>query len=716
MNKNFPILNVSVVTALEQLRKVKHLNRLVLVEDRAFTFNTIQVLSTPSSEKEMGNPFFPVKAVPVDCPNSKGYLLLILLERIGHDDMQKFRISDKLVPPKSELNTKASASRKPFVKGKQGNTHSLSSSVWERTVFLQQSCDMGPERTARAVRNSLLQNTGPNVQLQVAEEMRRAYFSAASDMGNVTDRYYLREMLIVKQRRQMEEEEWNRRMLEEKKRQKQAEEEWMRHVQQEEQRRRIQEEEERQIEEEQRRRIQEEEWKRRIQEKEQRVREADWMRCIQEGEQRRRIQEEEERQIQEEEWKRQVQEEEERQIQEEEWKRRIQERERRIREADWMRCIQEGERRRQTQKEEEKQIQEEEWKRQIQEEERKIQEGHRRRTQEEEWRRQIQEDEYRRRVQEEEWRKRILEEQKRQKILEELQKSEMLTEERKRRVQEEWIRQMHGENYRRPVPEDAYLRRIEEERERESVRMGLNVRSKNDMVENLMAGSRSGAAVPQFSAATAQEMKLRAQEFIRNVGIANQVERHDVSTSRGVHGIHPKEIRVSQYGRHDKETPETAAFEERYSRQIKEADNLHERRHDVYGSVLKRHGFEQDDLKSQQYSLSRNQEIRSGTSLCLPSLLELKLKPPELSGASSCDVQHPLDRSLFSDVGSNQRHGWVLTAQKELDMHVKHGMQADRFTSHAIQYVDSARKDIKPAFSLPYEQNADIFKRRSDLD
>jgi hypothetical protein len=656
------------VNALEQLRKVKHLNRLVLVEDKAFTFNTVQVLSTPSSEKEMGNPFFPVKAVPVDCPNSKGYLLLILLERIGHDDMKRFGINDKLVPPKSELNTKTSASRKPYVRGKQGNTHLLPSSVWERTVFSQQSCDMRPEWTASAVHNSLLQNTAPNVQLQVTEEMRRAYFSAASNVANVTDRYYLRELLIVKQRRQMEEEErrqqeeWNRRMLEEEKRQKQVEEEWIRHVQEEEQRRRIQEEEQR----------------RRIQEEEQRVREADWMRCIQEGEQRRRIQEEEERQIQEEEWKRQ-----------------IQEREQRIQEADWARCIQEGE-----------------WRRQIQEEEeRKIQEGRRRRIQEEEWRRQIQEDEYRRRVQEEEWRKRISEEeQRRQKILEELQKREMLTEERKRQIQEEWMRQMHGENYRRPVPEETYLRRLEEERERESVRMGLNIGSKNYTVENLMAGSRSGAAIPQFSADTAQEMKHRAQEFIRNVGVANQGERHDVSTSRGVRGIHPEEVTVSQYGSHDKEIPETAAFEERYSRQIREADNLHERRHDVYGSILKRYGFDQDDVKSQQYSLSRSQEIRSETSLNLPSLLELKLKRPELSGASSSDVQHPLDRTFFLDAGSNQRHGWALTAQKELDRH------ADRFTSHAMQYVDSARKDIKSAFSLPSEQNADIFKRRSDLN
>jgi hypothetical protein len=285
------------VTALEQLRKIQHLNRLVLVEDKAFTFNTIQALSAPSSEKEMGNPFFPVKAVPVDCPNSKGYLLLILLERICRDDMEKFGINDKPVPRKSELKPKASASKKPYVRGKQGEGHLLPSSVWDRAVFLQQSCNMGPAIRAGPIHNSLFQNTASNMQLQVPEEIQRAYFGSASNLANVSDKLYLREMLIENQRRQMEaeqrrqmeevqvrqiqEEKWSRRMLEAKNRQVQVEEEWIRQVQ-----------------EEQRRRIQEE----------------DWMRCIQEDEQRRQIQEEEERRIQEEQR---------RQIQEEEWRRRI---------------------------------------------------------------------------------------------------------------------------------------------------------------------------------------------------------------------------------------------------------------------------------------------------------------------------------------------------------------------------------------------------------
>jgi hypothetical protein len=616
----------------------------VLVEDKAFTFNTIQVLSEPSSEKGMGNPFFPLKAVPVDCPNSKGYLLLILLERICHDDVERFGINDKPVPRMSELNTKASASKK------QGDWHLLPGSVWERTVFLQQSGDMGPGITARALDNSLFQNTASSIQLQTAEKIQRAYFGASSSLAHVTDKYYLRDTLIEKQRRLVEEEEQRRQMAEVQVRQIQ-EEEWNRWML----KRRMQ------VEEKWIRQFQEGEQWGRIQE-EQRIREADWMRCLQEDERRRRIQEEEERQIQE---------------------------------------------------EQRRQIEEEEWKRHIQEEERKAQE-HRRRIQEEEWRRQIQENEQKRRAQEEEWRKRMLEEDKRRiqeeeeqrrQILGERQKREMLTEERKRRIQEEWMRQTRGEYYREPVLEETYRRQMEEERERELMRMSLNLRSRNDMMNNLMADSRNRAAVPQFSADEAQKMKHMLAEVMRNARMVNQGERRDVSIGRGAGGVHPEDNTVSEFGRRDKEIQGTGAFEGGYSRQIRDI-NYREHGHDVYGGALKRRGFEQDDQKPQQYFLNRNQKTISETSLNLPSLLELKLKPPEISGASSRVVQHPVDKSFFLDARTNQRPGWVLTAQREMDIHVKHDQQADRFTSQAVQDVNSARRN----------ENSNEFSSHAKLD
>jgi hypothetical protein len=279
--------------------------------------------------------------------------------------------------------------------------------------------------------------------------------------------------------------------------------------------------------------------------------------------------------------------------------------------------------------------------------------------------------------------------------------------------------------------------------------MSLNLRSKTDMVEDLIADSLREAAVPQLSADTAEKVKQLVAEAIRNVGVANQDERHGVvSTSRGVGGIHPEEITVSQFGMPDKEMPEAGVFERGNYRHIRELDYLPDRRH-VYGDALQRHGFEQDDQKPQQYSLSRNQKISSEMSLKVPSLLDLKLKPPELSGASSHDMQHPEDRSFYLDVNTNQGLGQVLTAQKELDIHAKRGRQPDRFSGHAIQDVGSARRDrkskefsthaehdrlasrpsshatqgaysprsdSKSAFSFAVEQDADIFKRRGDLD
>jgi hypothetical protein len=70
-------------------------------------------------------------------------------------------------------------------------------------------------------------------------------------------------------------------------------------------------------------------------------------------------------------------------------------------------------------------------------------------------------------------------------------------------------------------------------------------------------------------------------EAIRNVGVANQDKRHDVSTSRGLGGIHPEEITVSRFGRPDNEMPGAGVFEGGYSRQIREVDYLR----DMYGGA-----------------------------------------------------------------------------------------------------------------------------------
>jgi len=48
------------------------------------SIKSITALCNPSKEHGLGNPFFPVRAIPVDTmPNENGYVLMILMERIG---------------------------------------------------------------------------------------------------------------------------------------------------------------------------------------------------------------------------------------------------------------------------------------------------------------------------------------------------------------------------------------------------------------------------------------------------------------------------------------------------------------------------------------------------------------------------------------------------------------------------------------------------------
>jgi len=52
---------------MNELRKIQHLDWLVLVEDRTMSASAILSLNNPSCDKKMGNPFFPSTVVPVDC-------------------------------------------------------------------------------------------------------------------------------------------------------------------------------------------------------------------------------------------------------------------------------------------------------------------------------------------------------------------------------------------------------------------------------------------------------------------------------------------------------------------------------------------------------------------------------------------------------------------------------------------------------------------------
>ena len=489
---------------MEELRKIQRLDRLVLVEDRTMSSSAILSLNKPSSDNKMGNPFFPSKVVPVDClPNSKGYVLLVLLERVSSDDIRKFGIDSKSVAAQSELKAKGSASWKPYERDsrlrlKQGDRRWMPNTLWDRGAFSQQRYDAG----AGAMQNSLLRNEASYEHFQTTDVLR-ACVGAVNSLTNVANEYELRRQMEEDYRRQMIEEDehrqWlakeeERRLMEEMHLRQFQEEDWIRWVH-EEQMKRIQEEECRRIEEEEwRRRMEEEEQMRQIQEERMRELEEEEMRQIQE-ERMRRIQEERMRQIQEEERMRRIQEEERmRQIQEEERMRQVQERMREIQaEEERMRKVQE-ERMRQIQEEERmkrmRKIQEEEERmRQAQEEHmRQIQEEERmrrlREIQEEEERmrrlRKIQEEEERmrrvqeermRQIQEEEWVRRtreIQEEEERMRRVKEEHMRQIQEEEQMRQIQEERMRQIHGVERMRRIQDEEY-RRIEEDEWRRQV-------------------------------------------------------------------------------------------------------------------------------------------------------------------------------------------------------------------------------------------------------
>jgi hypothetical protein len=436
----------------------------------------------------------------------------------------------------------------------------------------------------------------------------------------------------------------------------------MREIQEEERIRQIQEERMREIqaEEERMRRVQEEHMRKMQEERMRRVRE------IQEGEERmRRVQEERRRRIQEEEEERM------RQIQEE--------RKRQIHEVEHMRRIQEEEYRKSGEEEWKRQVHEAEWRRQMQEEQRRIKE--------EEWRRQMQEDERRKQIQKEE--QRIKEEEWRRKMQRESQKRPVIEEKCSEKVVEE-------EQLRRPV---------KEERERELVR-GSVVRSRNDLVQDLVAGSLRAAAIPQLSADAAQKVKHLVAEAIRTVGAMEQGARPGGGQNREVGGISREDKTVSRFGTSDKEISQSRHLEEEYLRYIREVESAHNRSHDTSGGAVGRYGSEQNDPKAAQH---RAVGIKSSDKL--PSLLDLKLKHPEFKVYRSYSALHSEDR-----VGdTNQWQRKVPTVRKEFDSQAERDRQTDRSFNYGNQARDLVRNE-KSTFSSVTENITDIYSRRSDLD
>jgi hypothetical protein len=581
---------------MEELRKIQHLDRLVLVEGKTMSSGAVLALSKPSSDKKMGNPFFPLKVVPVDSlPNSRGYVLLVLLERVSDDDIQKFGIDSKSVAAESGPRAKVSASRKPYESDsknrlQQGDRRWPSNTQWDRRAFSQQRYDAG----AGTAQSRLPHDMASYEHLQTADVMR----ACVGTVSSLTD---------VDRRRRMEE-DYRRQMMEE--------EQW--------------------------------EW-------------------LAKGEQRRLREEMGLRQVQEEDWIRWVQDERLRRIQEEEWRRQIEEEERlrRIHGIEHMRRMQEEEYRR---------TEEEEWRRQVSEAEwrREMQEGQR--IKEEEWRRQIQEDEQRR-IKEGEWRR---------KMQRESQKGPVLSE--------------------KVVEEEQLRRPLKEERERELVR-GSVVRSRNDLVQDLIADTLRAAAIPQLSADTAQKVQHLLAEAIRTAGAIVQGERPGGGQNREIGGMSREDTTVSRFGTSNRETSSRHVDGEG-SRYMREVESAYSHDHDMSGGAAGRYGSERSDLKAQC------QAVGTESTEKLPSLLNFNVNHPQFSVESSYSAQHSDNRGG----DANRWQGTASLVREEFGGQAERDRSTDRSFNLGNQARDAVRRDGKATFSSITEDTADIYMRRSNLD
>jgi hypothetical protein len=183
--------------AMEELRKIEQLKRIVLVTEMSTSrFSPIISLARTTTDRGLGNPFFPVKAIPVDTmPHSKSYVLLVLMERIG-------------------LNSLPKTVRKPGpARLKMGDgkiTHITLSKKQERKVFFTKgNANQWLSRKGRLVQRNPY---GPYNQVQV---------TAYNDYG--PNPYHLQQMLVEERRRRIEVEE-QRRWLEDERRRRQTEE------------------------------------------------------------------------------------------------------------------------------------------------------------------------------------------------------------------------------------------------------------------------------------------------------------------------------------------------------------------------------------------------------------------------------------------------------------------------------------------------------------
>jgi len=149
-------------------------------------------------------------------------------------------------------------------------------------------------------------------------------------------------------------------------------------------------------------------------------------------------------------------------------------------------------------------------------------------------------------------------------------------------------REMNEREFRREMKNIELRKWVERERERELAGMNPNMRSRNALVQEVIADSLREAEISHLSAEASQKLKHLVAEAIRTVGVMGRGERHGITTGSGANRITTEGPADVRFGRSDTALPQSRHIEGGYSQHMKEVDNPYDHRYDAYGGALER--------------------------------------------------------------------------------------------------------------------------------
>jgi len=154
--------------------------------------------------------------------------------------------------------------------------------------------------------------------------------------------------------------------------------------------------------------------------------------------------------------------------------------------------------------------------------------------------------------------------------------------------EKELNRDMNEREFQREMKDVELQKWVERERERELVGMNPNMRSRNALVQEVIADSLREAEISHLSAEASQKLKHLVAQAVRTVGVFDRGERHGISTGSGVNRLIPEGTADVRFGRSDTSLLQSRHFEDGYSQHIREGDNPYDRRYDTYGGAVER--------------------------------------------------------------------------------------------------------------------------------